>query len=631
MGMGGDPEPVDPDGLSSAHSWALIDAVTDAVMVTDPGGSIVHWNPAAEVLLGWMAAEAVGRSYLDVLVAEERRDAASRIFDRALTSHSVSGEFKSPRRDGTVFDAQVTISPVRDDRDRPVAVVIVTRDVTTRRIAAEELDTLNERRREFLHASGDVYVIVDANGVVLFIDGPVSEVYGLAADQVVGADAFEILQPEDRDRARSLLERRLSATGPMPSEEFWLTRPDGRWACVSVVANNRVDDPHVQGIILVVREITEGKRLELARDVLTGANVALISATTQFDLFDRICNIIVDDVAYHLAWIGISDTAHPLGVRMVASAAHAAAYVDALESLTGDTVYRGPLAQAIETRELQIIEDVESLPEAMPWRRLALDFGIRSLVAIPLVLGEHEFGVLAIYSKQRDAFSPDAVAVLQELANDVSYGARALKIREQRTSYRLRFEESLEAIVRAMATATELRDPYTAGHQHRVSHLAMAIANEMGLDPEMAEGMGVGAAIHDIGKLAVPAEILSRPDRLSPAEWSIIKEHPEAGYKIVSGIDFPWPVAEMIRQHHERLDGSGYPRGLRGEEIATGARVIMVADVVEAIQSHRPYRPSLGLEAALREIEAHRGTLYDPTVVDACLRLFREKGYTFPI
>jgi PAS domain S-box-containing protein/putative nucleotidyltransferase with HDIG domain len=188
--------------------------------------------------------------------------------------------------------------------------------------------------------------------------------------------------------------------------------------------------------------------------------------------------------------------------------------------------------------------------------------------------------------------------------------------------------EALVATVEAIAATVETRDPYTAGHQRRVATLAAAIATEMGLPPGAVEGIHFGALIHDLGKMQVPSELLSKPTKLSRLEFELIKTHPQAGYEIVKGIKFPWPVAEMVHQHHERLDGSGYPQGLKGDAIAPEARILAVADVVEAMSSHRPYRPGLGIESALKEIEAKRGTWFDPVAVDACLRLFREKGFT---
>jgi len=190
-------------------------------------------------------------------------------------------------------------------------------------------------------------------------------------------------------------------------------------------------------------------------------------------------------------------------------------------------------------------------------------------------------------------------------------------------------KESLVGTVVAVSKAVEARDPYTGGHQQRVSRLARTIAQQMGLDKNQIEGIRMGATIHDIGKIQVPAEILSRPTTLSELEFEIIKTHAEAGYDILKDIKFPWPIADIAHQHHERLDGTGYPQGLKGDEICLEARIVAVADVVEAVSSHRPYRASLGLDAALEEITAHRGEWYDPEVVDACLKLFKETPFDF--
>ena len=182
-----------------------------------------------------------------------------------------------------------------------------------------------------------------------------------------------------------------------------------------------------------------------------------------------------------------------------------------------------------------------------------------------------------------------------------------------------------EAAVGTMAAAAEARDPYSAGHQQRVAELAVAIAVDLGLNQRDVDGIRLAAKVHDIGKLAIPSQILNKPSLLRPTEFALIREHAQAGFDIVKNIDFPWPVADVILQHHERVDGSGYPAGLVGDEILLGARIIAVADVVEAMSSHRPYRVSLGIGAALSEIENGRGTLYDAEVVDACLRRFQRR------
>jgi PAS domain S-box-containing protein/putative nucleotidyltransferase with HDIG domain len=188
----------------------------------------------------------------------------------------------------------------------------------------------------------------------------------------------------------------------------------------------------------------------------------------------------------------------------------------------------------------------------------------------------------------------------------------------------------LEETVEGLVHAVEMRDPYTAGHQRRVADLASAIATEMEFPEEKINGIKLAALVHDIGKINIPAEILSKPGRLTAPEFNLIKMHPQTGYDILKSIEFPWPIAEIVLQHQERYDGSAYPNGLKGKEIHIKARILAVADVIEAMSSHRPYRPSLGIDSALEEIEKNRNILYDPEIADICLTLFREKGYKFP-
>ncbi len=191
-------------------------------------------------------------------------------------------------------------------------------------------------------------------------------------------------------------------------------------------------------------------------------------------------------------------------------------------------------------------------------------------------------------------------------------------------------ERAMHSTIQAISMTVEKRDPYTSGHQLRVAILAKAIAQELKLPENQIESIYMAASIHDIGKISLPAEILVKPIPLTDIEISLIQAHAQAGYDILSGIDFPWPIADIVVQHHERLNGSGYPRGLAGEEILLEARILCVADVVETMASHRPYRPSIGMDKALEEITTNRGVLYDLHVVDACLTLFKEKNFQFP-
>ncbi|MEA2038554.1 MAG: PAS domain S-box protein [Thermodesulfobacteriota bacterium] len=210
------------------------------------------------------------------------------------------------------------------------------------------------------------------------------------------------------------------------------------------------------------------------------------------------------------------------------------------------------------------------------------------------------------------------------VTRDISERKRAKEELEQ--SYE-RLKRTLDGAINALGSTVKMRDPYTADHQQRVAELSCAIAGEMGLSEDQVQEIHIAAVVHDIGKINIPSEILSKPSLLTEIEFKMIKTHSQAGHDILKNINFPWPIAQIVLQHHERMDGSGYPQGLKGEEILLEARIIAVADVVEAMASHRPYRPAQGIEEALKEISRNKGVLYDPQVVDACLKLFTEKGF----
>lgn len=214
--------------------------------------------------------------------------------------------------------------------------------------------------------------------------------------------------------------------------------------------------------------------------------------------------------------------------------------------------------------------------------------------------------------------------MFEQLCADLAFGITALRARAVRQHSVELVQRNLQAMVQTVATTVELRDPYTAGHQRSVARLADAIATELGLDDDAVAGIVTAAGIHDIGKIAVPAEILSKPSRLTRPEYEIIQADPQAGHDMLGEIEFPWPVADMTLQHHERMDGSGYPAGLNGTEILLGARILAVADTVDAMASHRPYRPGKGVAAALEQLQIDRGGSLDADVVDACLCVFSD-------
>jgi len=269
---------------------------------------------------------------------------------------------------------------------------------------------------------------------------------------------------------------------------------------------------------------------------------------------------------------------------------------------------------------------------------------IRAVIALPLTFDEQVIGAFGLaHTEEGKTFGKDDMTALSRfsalasvvLLNEIVHARVQHELTEhkriweelQRKNEHLR--DTFAATVNALATTIEMKDPYTAAHQRWVTRLACAIAGEMDLSKEQVEGLRMAGLIHDIGKLNVPAELLIKPHRLTEIEYEAIKIHPQSGYDIVKEIQFPWPIAQIILQHHERMDGSGYPQGISGTEILLEARLLAVADVVESMSSHRPYRGAHGIEIALDEIARNNGILYDPAAVKACLVVFQDKGFKF--
>ncbi len=299
-----------------------------------------------------------------------------------------------------------------------------------------------------------------------------------------------------------------------------------------------------------------------------------------------------------------------------------------------------PMVVGMESQKTIVIEDIKNdlfwNEKLMQHKELcpAYPFGMEGSMLCQYFNLKDIEGVFGIYSKKRAIFDNSKAALFKELAEDMAYGIHFHTIQERlkettslQESSLVMLKKSFNGTIQALSKMTELRDPYTAGHQHRVAKLSVAIAKELGLAPNIIEGIELAATVHDIGKIEIPSEILTKPTKLSALEYEIIKNHPQSGYEILKDIEFSHPIAKIVFQHHERLDGSGYPKGLRGEEILLEAKIVSVADVVEAMASHRPYRASLGVEFALEEIEKYKGMWYEESVVDVCVKLFREYGY----
>lgn len=363
---------------------------------------------------------------------------------------------------------------------------------------------------------------------------------------------------------------------------------------------------------------------------MNACNELLVRATNEGELLQGMCKVAVDVGGYQMAWIGFAENDAGKTVRAVAAAGAGSGYSEKIEISWADCEKGlGPTGTAIRTGQPQVSNNLATDPNMAPWRERALAHGFGSTASFPLRDRSGVLGSFTIYSDTTDTFGDNDVRLLSELASDLAYGIMALRDRAARLENERRLKWAMESTVQALAHTVEQRDPYTAGHQHRVAELAAAIAREEGLSDDEITGIYMAGMIHDIGKIQVPIELLTKPGRLSQLEFQLIQEHAQAGYEIIKSVDFPWPLAPMVLQHHERLDGSGYPNGLKGDAILPGARILAVADVVEAMNAHRPYRPALGIQAALQEIELGKGQLYDERAVDICVRLIRSKQFSF--
>ncbi len=397
------------------------------------------------------------------------------------------------------------------------------------------------------------------------------------------------------------------------------------------VANQQLEErvsARTQDLVLANQDL---QRVNRALETISLCNEVLIHAVDETQLLREMCQIIIENAGYQFVWVGYKELDEAKTIKPITHAGNYIQYVERDQVSWGDTEHgRGPSGMAIKTQHPALIKNALTDPDYAVWRRHAQQLGYRSVLALPLVSFHQVLGVMTIYSRQEDGFSTTEIELLDQLSKDLAFGIVSLRTRLLQEQSSERLMESLEGTISAMSATMEMRDRYTSGHQQRVAEISRSIAEEMGLTADEIHGIYLAAQIHDIGKIHIPAEILTKPGRLNELEYSLVKTHPQNGFDVLKNIKFPWPIARMIHQHHERLDGSGYPLGLKNQEICLGAKIIAVADVLEAMYSHRPYRPALGLEPALEEIRSHSGTQFDPLVVAACLRLFEEKGYNIP-
>ncbi len=450
--------------------------------------------------------------------------------------------------------------------------------------ANQQLRLLVEEYRLQFENILDVVFMIGTDLNILSISPSVEKLLGYKAEDFIGqpvSDLSHILTPQSFKRAISNVSMMLKGKN-IPAANYDFVAKDGTLKHAEIHGSPLMRDGQVAGTISVARDITERKHAE----------EALRESEEKYRLifeYSPLGHFYFDEK-------GIIVACNDNFVKLIGSSK---------EAIVGINMLQLPDKKLVESIQKALNGDTAFYEDVYHSTTAGKATPVRAFFA-PIKIGDK--GILG------------GVAIIEDVTNHKRAEEDLKKSLEQ-------LRRAMQATIQALSQIVETKDPYTSGHQKRTTNLARAIATEMHLSSDQIEGIRVAGAIHDIGKLSVPAEILSKPSKLAAAEYSLIKEHARQGYEILKDVESPWPLAEIVHQHHERMNGSGYPRGLQGEEILIEARILAVADVVEAMASYRPYRPALGIEKALEEIEKNKGVLYDLLAADACLRLFKEKGF----
>ena len=564
---------------------ALYDRSLFGVFVHDLNGKFIDANEAALDLLGYKKEEISSLNFASLLDESQLLKAFNVLKEIKKTGFQKKpSEYKLKRKEGHFIWAETEASMIYRE-GKPFAIQGISRDITERKRAEEAMKESEERYRDLVEKAGIAILIDDKKGDFTYFNKKYAALFGYSAKEMEKQSIQSIVHPDNVDMVMKYHRGRVSGKKVPTRYEFRGIKKDGFSIYLELDAVALKEKGHIIGTRSYMWDITERKK---AQEVIQESE----------EKFKTLFNSASDAIFIH------DLGGHFLEVNEVAC--------DRLGYNRKELLKMG-------------LEDIDSpkLATMVPERSEELDQ--RGHIFYETVHMRRDGTIIPIELSSRIIeYNGEPVAL--SIARDITERKQAEEERKQSFE---RLQRALQETVNALASALEMRDPYTAGHQRRVADLACTIAREMGLSDEQVDGIRLAGIIHDVGKIRVPGEILSWPGKLTEIDFNIIKVHPQVGYDILKTIEFPYSVAEIMLQHHERMDGSGYPSGLKDGEILQEARILAVADVVEAMASHRPYRPSRGIDKALAEIAKNKNVLYDPDVVDACLKLFKENKYKF--
>ncbi len=486
---------------------------------------------------------------------------------------------------------------------------------------------------DIVENAGSIVLCMDREGNITYINNYALTFFGYTYEEVIGRHISETILPKKESTGRDLV-RMISNICKKP-DSFSINENENRRKNGSIVwvlwSNKPIlsKEGKVIGVLSIGNDITKRKNIDEA--IQRGYNRLIEKIRAQStELRDKKKEILFEMVDRNLTLIELQESDEKYrnivecAVEGIFQITEDGRFIMANNSLAQILGYNSPneLISHIKDYGSKLFVDKaerESFESLLKEQGIIKNFETR--------LYKKDGAIIWINTNVRTVYDfMGKILCFEGTVEDIT--DRKYKEKLLENSYE-KLSNAMDGIINALSTTVELRDPYTAGHQRRVTELAVAIARRLNYTSDNIRFLSIASMLHDIGKLCAPAEILSKPGKLSKNEISLLRDHPDEGYKILKNIDFDYPVAEIIWQHHERMDGSGYPRGLKGDEILMDARIIGVADVFESMASHRPYRPSLGLDRALHELEKNKGSLYDIKVVDECYKVVREDGFEF--